>query len=576
MRRLAKDIRAEKFRTGKEPVTGMTVLNGKPVILSLAPVTTSDGSAPTNGYFVFVKYISRDFIQYIEQALQLKIDLDVSQLKQRNGLTAGWQSAPFRFEKTSRTVTAYSRINDLLGANQIILKIVSNRRNYQDGMLVVKYFGVAFLIILILLAGVCALTVDRLITHRISLLHTFVSKVADSSDTSAEIHIPGNDEIAMLGRNMNSMLHRLNGSYAELRIREERFRLIMEATNDGYFDMNLANNMIYISPSWLACIGYPDSDGRVGFEEHISHIYPEDLELFQKARTKYLNGETDQLRLEYRILKGNGEPVWTTIRGKAAECDENGRPTRIIGMISDITGRKKYEEENHYLLQMDTTTDLKNRTYMENLLRNMEQRGESGGSLIIGDVNGLKLMNDTFGHQEGDRLLGTIGGILRRCCGEEAIPSRWGGDEFLILVVDRDEAYVEDLIQRIRDVCERAENFPIRISIAWGWAQWDENHSRTDDLLKLAEERMYRNKLLESRSARSAIIASLKQSLHEKHIETVEHTKRIQQMCMKVGAYLGMSQEELDELALLAILHDIGKIAIPEDYEPLTHLPTLL
>jgi HD-GYP domain-containing protein (c-di-GMP phosphodiesterase class II) len=75
---------------------------------------------------------------------------------------------------------------------------------------------------------------------------------------------------------------------------------------------------------------------------------------------------------------------------------------------------------------------------------------------------------------------------------------------------------------------------------------------------------MYRNKLLESRSAKSSILRSLEQSLHEKHIETEEHTRRIANICVQIGRRMGLTQEELDEVVLLGLLHDIGKIGIPE------------
>ena len=82
--------------------------------------------------------------------------------------------------------------------------------------------------------------------------------------------------------------------------------------------------------------------------------------------------------------------------------------------------------------------------------------------------------------------------------------------------------------------------------------------------MSLAEKRMYRNKLLEEKSARSATINSLLRTLHEKNSETEEHTIRIKNLSMKLGKRLGLTKEKLDELELLSSLHDIGKIGIPE------------
>ncbi|MCX7772350.1 MAG: diguanylate cyclase, partial [Clostridia bacterium] len=221
-------------------------------------------------------------------------------------------------------------------------------------------------------------------------------------------------------------------------------------------------------------------------------------------------------------------------------------------------------EQNRYLSQTDVVTTLKNRAFVETILKNPGSIDLTHAWIVMGDVNGLKIMNDSFGHQMGDELLRTVGQVLKKCCARDDIPARWGGDEFIVLIPNGSPSYVEGLIRSIKKECEEITHFPIKVSIALGSAQRDNARTDLNAVLKLAEERMYRNKLLESRSARSAIISSLEQSLHEKHIETEAHTRRIKEMCLRIGASMELSQEELDELALLGILHDIGKIGIPE------------
>ena len=215
-------------------------------------------------------------------------------------------------------------------------------------------------------------------------------------------------------------------------------------------------------------------------------------------------------------------------------------------------------------MQTDPVTNLKNRVYMEDVLSKIDQSQDFNGWIIMGDINGLKLVNDSFGHTEGDKLLKKIGEILIKCCSKYDIPARWGGDEFLILVKNQDESYIEDLIKKIQDECLHNNSFLVKVSMAMGSAKKNQEQNSIKETLKTAEERMYRNKLLESRSARSAIISSLEQSLHEKNIEAQEHTERIKDMCILIGRKLGLNQNELDEIALLGLLHDIGKIGIPE------------
>ena len=571
--RLLNLIRENQFFT--EPsesmaVTGITIHGGKPMFISLSPVTTTDGTAPGNGFLIIGKYVSQSFISYMEELLMVKINIAIPQTQVHVAdsrfdlIKTAADGESIKIEKNRSSIKSYVEMDDILNDESVLIEFILDRNPYLNGMETINFFGLIYLLLLLVVAGICIYVFDRLVTHRINKLHAFVAKVTASKDTTSRISVGGKDEISKLAFNMNNMLGELDNSYTELKKNEERFRRIMEATNDGYFDADLKTNEIYISQSWLNYLGYPRHNGIVEYEEYLQLVFPEDRKTIEFVMDKLLlKGETD-IKAEYRVMKSTGELIWNDIRGRAVEFDEKGVPFRIIGTISDITKRKKYEKDNLYLMETDPITTLKNRAHMEIMLKDKNKCKECNGWIIMGDVNGLKLVNDSYGHQEGDKLLRTIGEVLVRRCSEGDIPARWGGDEFLILVSNPDAAYVESLIHRIKTECEKTADYPFKINMAMGSASKDEKHSELNDVLKLAEERMYRNKLLESRSARSAIIFSLEQSLHEKHIETEMHTRRMHQICEQIGGSLGLTQEELDELALLAVLHDIGKMAIPE------------
>lgn len=215
-----------------------------------------------------------------------------------------------------------------------------------------------------------------------------------------------------------------------------------------------------------------------------------------------------------------------------------------------------------YLSFNDKLTGLKNRVYIEKIFEEINNKKVSNYAIIMGDLNGLKITNDTFGHKEGDKLLIIISKILKDNCEVDDIVSRWGGDEFIILIQNKDSSYVSQLINKIKASCCDGRELKFKFNIALGSAETKDSFIKTEELMKIAEERMYRNKLMESKSFRSASITSLEKSLHEKHNETEEHTTRIRNLCVQFGFKLGLSQEELDELELLGALHDIGKIGI--------------
>ena len=230
-------------------------------------------------------------------------------------------------------------------------------------------------------------------------------------------------------------------------------------------------------------------------------------------------------------------------------------------MLSEINVANK---EICFLSYSDKLTSLKNRAYMERMFNTLDKNKENKYYIIMGDLNGLKLTNDVLGHLEGDKVLCLVSKVLTENCASDDVVSRWGGDEFVILTINKNEEYVANLIDKLKEKYENETEFHFKISIAWGYAGYYEEDSSTETVMSLAEKRMYRNKLLEEKSARSAAIYSLLRTLHEKHSETEEHTMRIKNLSIKLGKKLGLTKEKLDELALLSSLHDIGKIGIPE------------
>lgn len=245
--------------------------------------------------------------------------------------------------------------------------------------------------------------------------------------------------------------------------------------------------------------------------------------------------------------------------------DGKGNKIGAIESIRDITRQKQDEERVRYLSFYDKLTGLYNRAFFEEELKRLDTDRQLPLSIIIGDVNGLKLVNDAFGHQDGDELLVKVAQLLKDTCREEDIISRWGGDEFAILLPRTSEEYARKLYHRIKSSCRKAGSYPLQISISLGVAAKEYTWQNTLDVLKEAEDRMYRNKLLESKSNRSSFIVSLEKTLWMKSHETKEHTHRLRRIVVNMGRILGLPQNELDNLTLLAALHDIGKIAIPNN-----------
>ena len=243
-------------------------------------------------------------------------------------------------------------------------------------------------------------------------------------------------------------------------------------------------------------------------------------------------------------------------------------PTKEEGLYLhyaiDITETKKNEEKIKQLSYHDTLTGLCNRVCFREKLKETNDENKLPISIIIGDINGLKLTNDVFGHHEGDKLLKRAAQILKDSCRENDIIARYGGDEFAIVLPNTPYKHVEKICERIKESCNSKNQGVIPISISIGCATKETPEENIYNTFKTAEDRMYRHKILESKSMRNSILSSLETVLHEKDLETKEHASRLVETTAKVARFLGLQQNEMDDLNLFARLHDIGKIMIDE------------
>ncbi len=239
-----------------------------------------------------------------------------------------------------------------------------------------------------------------------------------------------------------------------------------------------------------------------------------------------------------------------------------GTKKSVVSFL-DITERKLSEERLRHLIFHDPLTGICNRSFFEEELKRLSVERQMPLSIIMCDVNGLKLINDTLGHQKGDELIIRAASILTNNCRREDIVCRWAGDEFAILLPMTDREFANKICERIREACKETEKDAIPISFSLGTATKEGTDQNIELVFSEAEDIMYRDKLLDSRSTRFSMINYFQRSLAEKSAETLEHGRRIQNISAKIGEELGLSKKERDELSILATLHDIGQIAMP-------------
>ena len=264
-----------------------------------------------------------------------------------------------------------------------------------------------------------------------------------------------------------------------------------------------------------------------------------------------------------RTLAAPGQQDVVLLVQADAVRDEEGRITGIVTTCRDITERKDAEEKMRFLSFHDTLTGLFNRTWFDEELRRLDRTRQLPLSLIMADLNGLKLINDTYGHAVGDRFLQQSANLLRQACRGEDIIARWGGDEFVVLLPQTTYLQATHMTERIAAACSLSNFEGIPISVALGVACKETADEPVADLLQQAEDRMYKQKLTESRSHKSAVLNALRSTLQEKSYETDTHAGNMQEAAHYIGEQLGLSHDDMSRLDLVIRLHDIGKINMP-------------
>ncbi len=346
-----------------------------------------------------------------------------------------------------------------------------------------------------------------------------------------------------------------------LRNKEQQLRLVTDNMLDVISQVDLEGNILYSSPSAKTQLGY-------GPNEHIGTsifepVHPDDrqrvLATFNKSVATASPGKT-----EYRYKQADGGYQWLETVGNPV-IDKDGKVTSVVLNTRDVSERKQMEEQLQYISLHDTLTGLYNRNYFERELDMLEKDCQGPVGVILCDLDGLKLINDTMGHAAGDQLLINAAKVLKETVPEAVATARVGGDEFALMLLTNEEDKVANAAQRIREAIDtyNASHMELPLSISIGYALSSDGafirHAFTT-----ADDNMYREKLHRGRSTKSAIVQILTSALQARDFITEGHADRLQDLVEGLALAVGLPEQKRVDLRLLAQFHDIGKVGIPD------------
>ena len=346
-----------------------------------------------------------------------------------------------------------------------------------------------------------------------------------------------------------------------LSMSEQRFRGIVENSRDMFVVLNPSGVILYASPAVTAIAGYQPEE--VEGKRFLRYIADMDNVARLEAQFAEVLCHRAKAHGDYLVKHADGRILWFNI-SLSCIVDASGHVAELAALCHDITEEKRQEEHLRYLSQHDPLTSVYNRYFFESEMERIDAENVQEVGLVLVDLNGLRMVNDAFGHRRGDELLKEAAALMEKVCGLRYPLFRVGGDEFAVLAKNGSPEEVDAICDAIDEACKSTRNRAIPVNLSWGRAFRSRANPDMQQLYNRAENNMHSNKMLVSSSIRSHVLQSLKETLRARNLETADHTRRMESMVTAMGKKLGLSPAEFYQLSLLASMHDIGKVAIPD------------
>ena len=267
--------------------------------------------------------------------------------------------------------------------------------------------------------------------------------------------------------------------------------------------------------------------------------------------------------MEYKIRRQDGKEIWVWEQGIGI-YDKDDNCVEIEGFIADVDSRKTLEENLEFLSYKDSLTSLYNRRYIEEQMTRLEISRTLPISIIVSDINGLKFINDSFGHLHGDEVIKSTAEVFKRTLRGYELISRLGGDEFLIILENTSHEDCEKVINRIQKECQKEQYASIGLSIALGYATKTSKDQSLVNTRKQAEDNMYQQKIYSKPSTRRKAVDAVVKTLYEKDELSEQHSRSVAAYCKLLAKEMNLSDAKIRQVETAALLHDVGKIIISD------------
>ncbi len=293
---------------------------------------------------------------------------------------------------------------------------------------------------------------------------------------------------------------KLEKAYAELRQSHERLLISCGGQEDGLWDVNVRTGELTLSPEWEALIG-PNVPRQTNIDNWLECVDEEDRDRIRQLIDSAARGELQSLEEHYRLITLDGTLRRFMMRGETVR-DADGEALRLVCRHTDVTDDKITFEESRTNLLIDPLTRLASRTVLLDRLRHAFARAtrmkDKPFAVLFFDIDRFKTVNDSLGHLAGDKLLMAIADRVRSICRPSDTVCRFGGDEFVIVAEDvdsvRDATSIAERLHHEFQVPFQLNGSEVYATVSTGIAMWHQGYDKPEDLLRDADNAMYRAK----------------------------------------------------------------------------------
>jgi diguanylate cyclase len=352
---------------------------------------------------------------------------------------------------------------------------------------------------------------------------------------------------------------------AQLFVEKQLFEKTLLAIGDGVISTDKNKNVLFMNKVAEELTGWSKEEAIGKTIYSVFNIMSEytrrnDEDIIEKVfRTKSIHNLANHTILVMKdgkenLIEDSAAPIFNI------QNDLIG----VVIVFRDYTEKWERLKNIQYLNYHDDLTTLYNRRFFEEELTRLDVARNLPLSIIMADINGLKLVNDSFGHRVGDELLQKTANSLKEVCRKDEISARLGGDEFAIILPKCNEKKAQLVIERIKDNLSNKKVNKLDISVAFGLSCKKDSSQDIQEVLKTSENLMYQNKLFQSASIRSKTIDIIVDTLFAKNDRESDHSKRVSELAVKLAKFLKLNSSSVNSIKTIGLLHDIGKIGITD------------